>query len=149
MGPDLAVGAVVLLAPIDGPRGGQRDEPRVVLIQRGRPPMQGTWTLPGGRVERGEGLHDALRREVREETGLEVEVGALIEVIELRDPGGAHHFVILDYVARPLDARVAEASLRAGDDAADARWVALDDLAQYGVTDAVQRVIGRAVQLSR
>ena len=142
MDPDLAVGAVVLLDAI-AERG-----PRVLLVQRRRPPMQGTWTLPGGRVERGERLTDALRREVREETGLEVEVGALVEIVELIDAAGGFHFVILDYIAKPL-ATLRSLEPRAGDDAADARWVELGDLAQYAVTEAVRRVIEQAMETER
>lgn len=110
--------------------------------------MQGTWTLPGGRVERGERLTDALRREVREETGLEVEVGALVEIVELIDAAGGFHFVILDYIAKPL-ATLRSLEPRAGDDAADARWVELGDLAQYAVTEAVRRVIEQAMETER
>ncbi|GAC1393457.1 MAG: NUDIX hydrolase [Polyangiales bacterium] len=143
------MGAVVLLgvAGASGATGGATGEraPSVLLIQRGRPPLQGTWTLPGGRVERGEGVTAALRREVREETGLDVEVGALVEVVELVDPAGAYHFVILDHVARPVDPASPEP--RAGDDAADARWVALTELSRYALTEAVLRVIERAARL--
>ena len=136
MGPDVAVGAVVL-AEIAG-------APHVLLIQRGRPPLQGSWTLPGGRVNRGEALADAVRREVKEETALDVAAGGLVEVVEIvKDE---FHYVIMDYVA------VFEgdpATLRAGDDAADARWVRLDQAAAYGITEGVRRVIARAVELSR
>jgi len=114
--------------------------PAVVLIQRGRAPAKGTWSLPGGRVELGESLRDALAREVREETGLAVSVGSLIEPIEII--GDGHHFVILDYVATlagPLE------DLRAGDDAADVRVVEVEDLARYGVTPAVERVVRAAI----
>lgn len=117
MGTVVAVGAVVI-------RGD-----RVVLIQRANPPAAGSWTLPGGKVMEGELLGDAVRREVAEETGLSIELGGLIEVIELVSE--THHYVILDYRARWLGGE-----LRAGDDAADARWVSRDELASYGVTAA-------------
>lgn len=110
---------------------------QVVLVQRANPPAQGTWTLPGGKVDRGESLVAAARREVREETGLEVEIGELVEVIEIVSE--THHFVILDYAARPVGG-----TLTAGDDAADVRVVPLSQLSAYGVTDAVARVVDRA-----
>lgn len=125
MGPVVAVGAVVT------------DGDRVVLIQRANPPAVGSWTLPGGKVMRGESLASAVRREVAEETGLSIEVGSLIEVIELVSE--THHYVVMDYRARVLGG-----ALRAGDDAADARWVSRDELASYGVTEAVARVVTTA-----
>lgn len=127
MVPVLAVGAVVIVDP-----------QRFVLIQRGTPPNKGSWSLPGGRVSAGEALSAALAREVLEETGLVVDVGELIEVIELI--GDDHHYVVLDYVAR-----VVSGTLRAGDDAADARVVHIDELASYGVTELVDRVVRRAL----
>src|SRR5262249_51162472 len=88
---------------------------RVLLGGRGRPPAQGRWSVPGGAVEAGETLAEACAREVREETGLEVEVGSLCEVVErvTRDPDGRvrFHYVILDYAAR-----VSGGTLRAGSD---------------------------------
>jgi len=125
--PVVAVGAVVLVEP-----------DVVVLIQRANPPSKGSWTLPGGKLNRGESLVDAVRREVLEETGLEVEVGQLIEVVELVE--STHHYVVLDYLARKTGG-----TLRAGDDAADARYVRVSELAEYGVTEAVARVVSSAV----
>ena len=109
--PVLCVGAVVVL---DG---------GVVLVRRARPPGAGEWTLPGGRVELGEPLDAAVRREMREELGLEVEVGPVLEIFERidRDDTGAirFHYVVVDYVCRAV-----AGTLRAGDDAADVRLVA-------------------------
>lgn len=98
------------------------------------------WTLPGGRVERGELLSAAARREVLEETGLDVEIVSLVEVVELI--GDDHHFVVHDYLARlrgPLS------DLRAGDDAAEVRIVPVAELASYAVTDLVLKVVTRAL----
>lgn len=124
--PVVAVGAVVIV-----------ETGVVVLIQRAKPPNAGSWTLPGGKVNRGEGLVDAVRREVLEETGLEVEVGPLVEVVELVSE--SWHYVVLDYVARRTGGE-----LRAGDDAADARYVPVTELDRYGVTEAVVRVVKAA-----
>jgi acetyl-CoA carboxylase carboxyl transferase subunit beta len=131
VGPVLAVGAVIRLE--------KQGKPAVVLIQRANPPAAGTWSLPGGRVVSGERLEAALVREILEETGLSIAVDRLIEVIEIL--GERHHYVILDYAASLIGPI---AALRAGDDAADARIVALDELASYGVTEAVERVVRAA-----
>jgi ADP-ribose pyrophosphatase YjhB (NUDIX family) len=128
--PVLGVGAVI----VDHSSG----EPRVVLIRRAHPPMQGCWTLPGGRVEFGERLIDAIAREIREETGLEVDVGSLVEVVEVID--GERHFVIFDYRCTP---RAGE--LRAGSDAAEVARVRPAELAHFELTDAVKGVIGKAL----
>ena len=94
----------------------------VLLIRRGRPPSQGLWAFPGGRVEPGERLSDAVEREVAEETGLRVRCGDLVGVTEhLSDSA---HFVILDYAVQcPPDAAPV-----AGDDAADARFVSFAEI---------------------
>lgn len=132
--PVLAVSAVVL----DGPRAA----PAVLLVRRGKPPGEGTWSLPGGRVEPGERIADALRRELAEETGLLVKPGPLVAVVELIT--GTHHHVILDHLAE-----VEGGSLRPGDDAADAAFVPVTSLRALGVTDAVADVIARALALRR
>ncbi len=103
--PTVAVGGIVF-----------DDEGRVLLIRRARPPHAGRWSIPGGKVGTGETLAAAVARELREETGLEVEVGPLALWLERIVPG--FHYVILDFLAREVGG-----TLRAGDDATDARWV--------------------------
>ena len=124
--PQVAVGAIIFDA--DG---------RVLVVQRGRPPGVGLWTVPGGRVERGETLVQAVAREVREETGLDVEVGTLACVVERM--GDDYHFVILDYAARVIGG-----TLRAGDDARDARFVDEMALGALPCTEGLVAVIERA-----
>jgi 8-oxo-dGTP diphosphatase len=118
---------------------------RVLLIRRGQAPDAGEWSIPGGGVELGEAIEDALRREVREETGLEIAVGDFLEIYQRvdRDADGAvrFHFVVLDYRCTVIGG-----ALRAGDDAADAAWVDPADLDRYAVADSIRRVIARAWQ---
>lgn len=99
---------------------------RILVILRGRPPAQGRWSIPGGRVEDGESLTDAVRREVLEETGLHIEVGDVAGTIEL--PGlDDNVYAVTDFVCTPTGT---SRELRAGDDAADARWVTFAELEQ-------------------
>jgi ADP-ribose pyrophosphatase YjhB (NUDIX family) len=113
--PTLAVGAIVI-----------RDD-SLLMVRRGHEPNEGLWTVPGGRVEAGEYVSDALRREVREETGIDIEVGDLLGILEV---AGDEHFVILDFLAQPLN----DATPTASDDAAEARWVPLRDVAKLDCT---------------
>ncbi len=131
--PRLAVGAVVLDPRADGPY--------VVLARRSQPPRVGQWSLPGGKVELGESVSAALVREIKEECGLDVSVGRLLEVVEIIQMHGEPvHFVILDY-----ECRVVGGELRAGDDASEVAWVPAYDIAEYSVTEAVARVVSRAI----
>ena len=120
-------------------------EGRVLLIRRGQPPDAGEWSIPGGAVELGESVEDALRREIREETGLEIAVGPLLEIyerVERDDDGGVRfHFVVLDYAAT-----VVGGTLRAGDDAADVALADPGDLDRYALADTVRRVISAATR---
>ncbi|MFF5263181.1 NUDIX hydrolase [Actinomadura viridis] len=90
---------------------------RLLMIKRGRPPSAGLWSLPGGRVEPGERDEEAVVREMKEETGLEVSVGALVGTVERPGSDGVV-YEIHDYAVTALGG-----TLEAGDDAADARWV--------------------------
>lgn len=126
MTPTVAVGAFVFDA------GG-----RVLLVERGRPPGVGLWTVPGGKLEPAEALAAAVAREVREETGLVVEVGPLVDVIEVVTP--PYHYVILDYLARSVGG-----VLTAGDDVRAARFVDDAELAVLPLTDGLLPVLQRA-----
>lgn len=120
-----------------------RDGTRVLLVLRGRPPFAGWWGLPGGAVEAGETVAEALAREVREETGLEVEVGPLLGYKDgiARDARGRlrHHYVILFFLARPRGGR-----LEAASDAADARWVEAAELPRLRLVPGAEEVLRRA-----
>jgi 8-oxo-dGTP diphosphatase len=129
--PIVGVGAVVL------------DGDRVLLVKRGHPPLKGEWSLPGGTVELGETLEAAVAREVLEETGLEVSVGQVVEVLDRvdRSPDGRieYHFVIVDYVCA-----VRGGSIASGSDAEDARWVPIRELPAYRLTAKANAVIVEA-----
>lgn len=99
-----------------------RDEAgRLVVVRRGRPPGKGLWSVPGGRVERGESLAEAVRREVREETGLDVEVGEQAGRVTLPALSPQDRYVVTDFWAAVASGSSAEPV--SGDDADEARWV--------------------------
>jgi mutator protein MutT len=124
------------------------DGDRVLLVKRGHAPLKGEWSLPGGAVELGETLEEAVVREVLEETGLQVAVGPLVEIFERieKSPDGdvAYHFVIVDYACAAVSGRVQHAS-----DADEARWVHISELPAFRITPKANDVIHRALELTR
>lgn len=126
MTPVVGVGAIVF-----------DDAGRVLLVERGKPPSQGLWSVPGGKLEPRETLAQAVAREVSEETGLVVEVGTLACVVERF--GDDHHFVLLDYFARVTGGQLAAAS-----DARAARFVDPDELATLPLTEGLRDILVRA-----
>lgn len=119
MTPEVCVGAIVV------------DEDELLLIRRGRGAAQGEWSVPGGRVEAGELLAEAVVRELLEETGLEGICEDLVGWAERI--GDDHHYVILDFRVTLLE----RAEPTAGDDAAEARWVPLGDVAELNLVDGL------------
>lgn len=114
--------------PLIGVGGVARDTAgRLLVVRRANPPAAGRWTLPGGKVRLGERLGDAVVREFREETGLEVRVGDLVGVAEAIDEDV--HYVILDF-----HVNVVAGELAAGDDATDSAWMGRADLTGAGST---------------
>lgn len=122
-----------------------RKDDAVLLIQRGREPRLGEWTVPGGAVELGESLRDAARREIREECGIEIELAEVVEAFEWlsRDDAGKlkYHYIIVDFVGT-----YAAGILRAGDDVMDARWVTPGELGKYALHDKTREVITKALK---
>lgn len=107
------------------------EERRILLIQRGQQPALGRWSLPGGRVEAGEAAADAVVREVREETGLEVRVSSEVGTVRRPAPTGGT-YVIRDFLVVPVTG-----NLRAGDDARDAVWVPLAELEAWDTSSGL------------
>jgi ADP-ribose pyrophosphatase YjhB (NUDIX family) len=114
-------------------------EGRLLVIRRGRPPSQGLWTIPGGRVELGESDHDAVRREVREETGLEVEPRAAAGSVVLPAAHPGDRYLVTDYWATVAPAAPTEPS--AGDDADDVRWVSNAEFLALEVTPGLAQTL--------
>jgi len=132
--PVLGVGALIF--------DGDRDGDRILLVQRGNEPYKGWWSLPGGGVETGERLEAAILREVREETGLEVEIVQLATIFERLMPDAEgrceYHYVLIDY-----ECRVTGGHLQAGDDSAAVTWWPVEELGDIQLTDGTRDVVDR------
>lgn len=134
-GPIVAVGGVVCR------------EDQVLLIKRGTDPGKGTWSIPGGVVRLGESLREAVVREVREETGLDVEAVEQLGTVERieRDQGRVRfHYVIVDYACR-----VKGGTPKAGSDANDIRWFALGELEPLGLSREALTIVERALRVGK
>jgi ADP-ribose pyrophosphatase YjhB (NUDIX family) len=129
--PILGVGALII------------EGDRVLLVERGREPLRGYWSIPGGVLEVGEKLTDGVRRETMEETGLSVEPVSVVEIFEriMRDAAGAaeYHYVLVDYLCR-----VSGGELKAGDDVSKVSWVDRASLPGYRITEGTLPVIEKA-----
>lgn len=129
-------------APVVGVGGVLIRDGKVLLIRRGKPPLYGRWVVPGGTVELGESLEQALVREMREETGLEVvplEILTVFDRIERDGDQVVYHYVIVDYLCRWLGGEALAAS-----DALEAAWAALDDLPRYDLPQKALEVVQEA-----
>lgn len=130
--PVVGVGGVVVL------------NDRALIVKRAHEPRKGEWSLPGGLVELGETLAEAAKREIKEETGLDVEIGEVIEVfdrVHRQDGRVRYHFVIVDYLCRPIGG-----TLRPGSDAEAVAWVKAEEIPAYGVNEFATRVILRGLE---
>jgi 8-oxo-dGTP diphosphatase len=134
--PFVGVGAILL----------NRD--RILMAQRGKEPLKGWWSLPGGALETGESLADGVRREVREETGLEIRPLGVLEIFEriMRDSNGEaeYHYVLIDYICR-----ITGGTLCAGDDVCRVEWVRRSELGKLQITEGTLGVIEKAFRERR
>src|SRR5579872_2201283 len=126
--PLVGVGAIII----------ERDQ--VVLVQRGQAPLQGQWSIPGGMLEVGETLRQAVVREVLEETGLQIEAGELLGVFDRivrdADERTLYHYVLIDFLCRRIAGEP-----QAGCDAAEARWFSRGELSQLSLAEDTVEVI--------
>ena len=115
----------------------------ILLVERGKEPLKGFWSLPGGLLEVGEKLTFAVRREVEEETGLQVEPLSVFEIFEriMPDPDGRpeYHYVLIDYLCR-----VVGGQLKAASDVSQVSWVPQRNLGDFRLTEGTHAVIERA-----
>jgi 8-oxo-dGTP diphosphatase len=129
--PLVAVGALII------------DQDKILLVKRKNEPGQGLWSIPGGVVELGERVEDAVKREVKEETGMTIKVERLLTTIDriVKDREGRvqFHYVIIDYLAC-----TSKGTLRASTDAEEAKWIHLDDVKNLPATSVLVSLIDEA-----
>ena len=137
--PIIGIGAVIV------------EQGRVLLVRRATEPLKGEWSVPGGMLELGEKLRDGVRREVAEETGLQVEAGEVLDVVDsiFQDENGRaqYHYVLIDYLCR-----VVSGQAKAGSDVSEVRWVQEAELGALGLRDSIEQVLhkglARSLQIS-
>lgn len=133
--PLIGVGAVIVEAG------------RVLLVRRDTEPLRGEWSVPGGMLELGEKLRDGVRREVQEETGIDVEPGEVLDVFDsiFTDALGRtqYHYVLIDYLCRPHGGEP-----RAGSDVSDVRWVSVDALPAMGLRPSIEEVVRKGLRMA-
>ena len=134
--PIVGVGAVII------------DNHRALVVRRATEPLKGQWSIPGGMLELGEKLREGIAREVREETGLDIEAGEVLDVFDSIFPdangGFQYHYVLIDFLCRPIGGR-----LHASSDVDAAQWVAGDELDQLHMRDVTIAVIRKGLERSQ
>ncbi|HDM23344.1 hypothetical protein DRO02_03970 [archaeon] len=117
---------------------------KVLLVKRAKPPAKGLWSPPGGLPEAGEPLEAAVKREIREETGIEIDVKMPIAIVDvnLKDENGAvkYHYVIMEFLASPLDTKLSSSS-----DAIEAKWFDINDLGNVRITRSFKLLMENVV----
>ena len=130
--PTLAVSGIVI-----------NKKQQIVLIRRNQPPAMGLWSIPGGKLEAGESLTEACRREIKEETGLDTVVKQIVAVVERRVEG--FHYVIIDFLALLADEENCQPVAKS--DVSEARWVSLEELDAYDLVEGLAEIILRTYTL--
>lgn len=130
--PIIGVGAVII------------DRGRALLVRRATEPLKGEWSVPGGMLELGEKLRDGARREALEETGLEIEVGEVLDVFDSIFPDAdgrtQYHYVLIDFLCRRLSGEA-----KASSDVSEVRWVTEGELAGLGLRQSIEQVVCKAL----
>jgi 8-oxo-dGTP diphosphatase len=131
--PIIGVGAVIV------------SQGRALLVRRATEPLKGEWSVPGGALELGEKLHEGVRREVLEETGLQIEPQEVLEVFDsiFSDQQGRtqYHYVLIDYRCMLVGGEAL-----AGSDVSEVRWVTEDELAGMELRDSIERVVRKGLR---
>ncbi len=126
--PRIAVGAVI------------KENDKILLVKRKKPPAEGLWAIPGGKVKWGETLEQALKREIEEEAHVKIEIEKFLKTVEVfarnEKQEIVFHYVILDYLAK-----ITEGEPHAGDDALEIRWFAKGELEHFPVTETTRQLL--------